>query len=152
MVLDEFPLKALHTQLSPQAAMADWLAGGTAPAGFTSDRDCELNAVGEEKSAVRYVRHPLSDEMASEIKAHLAAGKLPTKLALTWDDRISFVLSEKLEVKRLTFLDLLKEEAEKSAEHADEQFEADFALMTGELVRFLPSLVDALGGEITEAS
>ena len=150
MVLDEFPLKALHTQLSPQAAMADWLAGGTAPAGFTIDRDCELNAVGEEKSAVRYVRHPLSDEMASEIKAHLAAGKLPTKLALTWDDRISFVLSEKLEVKRLTFLDLLKEEAEKSAEHADEQFDADFALMTGELSRFLPQLVEALGGEVAE--
>ncbi len=149
--LDEFPLQLLHTQLSPQAAMADWLAGGEGPAGFTIDRDCELKAMGEEKSAVRYVRHPLGDEVSGEIKAHLAAGKLPTKLALTWNDRISFVLSEKLEVKRLAFLDLLKEEAEKNAEHADEQFDADFALMTGELVRFLPSLVEALGGEKVES-
>ncbi|MDR0777320.1 MAG: recombination-associated protein RdgC [Azonexus sp.] len=145
--LDEFPLKPLHTQSSPQSAMAGWLAGGEGPAGFTIDRDCELKAVGEEKAAVRYVRHPLGDEISGEIKAHLAAGKLPTKLALTWDDRISFVLSDKLEVKRLAFLDLLKEEAEKNAERADEQFDADFALMTGELSRFLPQLVAALGGE-----
>lgn len=149
--LDEFPLKPLHTQLSPQSAMAGWLAGGDAPAGFTIDRDCELKSVAEEKAAVRYVRHPLGDEVGDEIKSHLAAGKLPTRLALTWDERISFVLTEKLEIKRLAFLDLLKEEAEKNAEHADEQFDADFALMTGELVRFLPQLVAALGGEQVEA-
>lgn len=150
--LDEFPLKPLHTQLSPQSAMADWLAGGEAPAGFTIDRDCELKAVGEEKAAVAYKRHPLGDEVSGEIKAHLAAGKLPTKLALTWNDRISFVLNEKLEIKRLAFLDLLKEEAEKSAERADEQFDADFALMTGELSRFLPDLLAALGGEQAESA
>jgi recombination associated protein RdgC len=145
--LDEFPLALLHTQVSPASAMADWLAGGHAPAGFTIDRDCELKASGDEKSAVRYVRHPLEGD---EIKAHLASGKVPTRLALTWDDRISFVLTEKLEIKRLAFLDLLKEQAEKSAEHADEQFDADFALMTGELSRFLPQLVEALGGEVAE--
>lgn len=145
--LDEFPLALLHTQVSPASAMADWLAGGDAPAGFTIDRDCELKASGDEKSAVRYVRHPLEGD---EIKTHLASGKVPTRLALTWDDRISFVLTEKLEIKRLAFLDLLKEQAEKSAEHADEQFDADFALMTGELSRFLPQLVEALGGEVAE--
>lgn len=151
--LDEFPLTMLHTQVSPTSAMADWLAGGDVPAGFTIDRDCELKAVGEEKAAVRYVRHPLDGaEIAGEIKAHLASGKLPTKLALTWDDRISFVLSEKLEIKRLAFLDLLKEQAEKTAEHADEQFDADFVLMTGEFARFLPQVIEALGGEIVEAA
>ncbi len=123
------------------------LAGGAAPAGFTIDRDCELKASGDEKSAVRYVRHPLE---GNEIRAHLAGGKLPTRLALTWDDRISFILTEKLEIKRLAFLDLLKEQAERSAEHADEQFDADFALMTGELSRFLPQLIEALGGEAVE--
>lgn len=145
--LDDFPLTLLHTQVSPTSAMADWLAGGEGPAGFTIDRDCELKAVGEEKAAVRYVRHPLE---GGEVKDHLANGKLPTRLALTWNDRISFVLTEKLEIKRLAFLDLLKEEAEQNAEHADEQFDADFALMTGELARFLPNLIEALGGEVTE--
>lgn len=149
--LDVFPLKLVQTQSSPTSAMSDWLVGGEAPAGFTIDRDCELKAVGEEKSAVRYARHALDGEqIEEEIKAHLAAGKLPTRLALTFDDRLSFVLTDKQEIKRLAFLDILKEEAEKSAEHADEQFDADFALMTGELSRFLPSLVEILGGEVIE--
>lgn len=146
--LDEFPLKPFKTQLSPTSAMADWLAGGDAPEGFTIDRDVELQAVGEEKAKVSYKRHPLEGE---QVKSHLAAGKLPTRLALTWDDRIGFVLTEKLEIKRLAFLDILKEEAEKNAERADEQFDADFALMTGELTRFLPQLIAALGGEKVEA-
>jgi recombination associated protein RdgC len=147
--LDDFPLTLLHTKLSPMAAMADWLAAGEAPPGFTIDRDCELKAAGEEKAVVRYVRHTLEGD---EVKAHLAAGKQPTRLALTWDDRISFVLTEKLEVKRLAFLDLLKEAAEQGVEHADEQFDADFALMSGELGRLLPQLVAALGGEADAAA
>lgn len=143
--LDDFPLKALNTNLSPISAMADWLAGGEAPAGFSIDQDCELKAVGEEKATVKYTRHHLEGE---ETKAHLAAGKLPTRLALTWDDRISFILTEKLEVKRLVFLDILKDQAEQNAETAAEQFDADFSLMTGELSRFIPRLVDVLGGEV----
>lgn len=150
--LDEFPLTLLHTQLSPVSAMADWLAGD-APSGFTIDRDCKLKAVGEQKAEVRYVRHALDgNEIEGEIKAHLASGKLPTQLALTWDDRISFILTERLEIKRLAFLDILKEQAETQAEHADEQFDADFALMTGELGRFLPALVAVLGGEVRDVS
>jgi len=152
LCLDNFPLKLLRTTISPQAAMADWLAGGEAPTGFTIDRDCEVKAVGEEKATVRYVHHPLADEAADEIKAHLAAGKLPTKLALTWDERISFVLTEKLEIKRLAFLDIVKDQAESAAETADDMFDSDFAIMTGELSRFLVALVDALGGEIVEES
>lgn len=147
--LDDFPLSPVHTALSPTAAMADWLAGGEAPAGFTIDRDCELKAVDEEKAAVRYVRHPLEGD---EVRAHLSQGKLPTRLALTWDNRLSIILTEKLEVKRLAFLDVVKEQAEQDATRADEQFDADFALMTGELSRFLPGLMAALGGEQAPAA
>ncbi len=145
--LDDFPLMSLHTRLSPQSAMADWLARGEAPPGFTVDRDCELKSVAEEHAAVAFKRHPLGDDVGTEIKAHLAAGKLPTHLALTWDDRVSFVLNDKLVIKRLSFLNLVKEEADQHAETAADQFAADFAIMTGELGRFLPHLVEALGGE-----
>ena len=148
--LDEFPIKPLHTNVSPQSAMADWLASGEAPHGFTIDRDCELKSVGEEKATVRYVRHPLGDEVHDEIKSHLAAGKLPTKLALTWDDRVSFVLTDALHIKRIAFLDIVKEQAEQDAEIMDEQFDADFALMTSELSRAITHVIDALGGEVKE--
>lgn len=142
--VDELPLAPLQTQLSPASAMTAWLAADEAPAGFSIDRDCELLAPGEEKSMVRYLRHPLEDKA---IRSHLEQGKQVTKLALTWNERISFVLTENLQVKRLAFLDVLKEQAEQDAETAAEQFDADFAIMAGELSRFLPDLVEALGGE-----
>jgi len=145
--LDEFPLTLLHTQDSPSYQMADWLASGYAPAGFTIDRDCALKGRSEDKPTVAYQHCTLEGD---EIKAHLASGKLPVKLAMTWDDRVSFVLTEKLTIKRLAFLDLLKEEAAQNAETAADQFDADFALMTGELSRFLPSLIGALGGEMND--
>jgi len=144
--LDSLPLTLLRTQVSPVSAMADWLAGGEAPAGFSIDQDCELRSVTEDKAAVRYVRHPLEGD---EVRAHLVAGKLPTRLALTYDDRMSFVLTEKLEIKRLDFLDVVKEKVDEAgAEDARALFDAGFALMTGELARLLPALVEALGGEL----
>jgi len=144
--LDALPLGLLRTERSPTSAMADWLAGSEAPAGFTIDQDCELRSAAEDHAAVRYVHHPLEGD---EVRGHLTAGKLPTRLALTFDDRVSFVLTEKLEIKRLDFLDVVKEKLdEQGADDARALFDAGFALMTGELSRLLVALVEALGGEL----
>jgi len=142
--VDDLPVKLLHTELSPVAAMTDWLAGENAPAGFTIDRELELRATGESKATVRYANHALEGE---EILAHIAAGKRATRLGLTWNDRISFVLTEQLQIKRLEFLDIIKEESTTLADNADEMFDLDFTLMTGELARMLADLTEALGGE-----
>ncbi|MBP7607816.1 MAG: recombination-associated protein RdgC, partial [Giesbergeria sp.] len=119
----------LDTQTSPQAAMAHWLSTQEAPVGFTIDRECELKAADEEKAVVRYARHPLDIE---EVQAHIAAGKLPTKLALTWDGRVSFVLSEGLQIKKLALLDTVTEGQGKGGKD-DSGFDADVAIATGEL-------------------
>ncbi|MBW7861023.1 MAG: recombination-associated protein RdgC [Rhodocyclaceae bacterium] len=143
--LDSLPLALLRTERSPTAAMADWLAGGEAPAGFSIDDDCELRSVTDERAAVRYVRHSLDGD---EVRGHLAGGKMPTRLALTFDDRVSFILTEKLEIKRLDFLDVVKESLEAAdTEDAQALFDAGFALTSGELRRLLPALLEALGGE-----
>lgn len=139
----DLAITLVHTQVSPGAAMTGWLSEGEAPAGFTIDRDCELCLPGEDRATVRYVRHALDGE---EIVAHVAAGKQATRLGLTWNDRISFVLTDKLEVKRLQFLDLLKEQSEQ-AEDAEAMFQIEFAIMTAELAHLLADLIEALGGE-----
>ena len=89
---------------------------------------------------VRYARHPLDIE---EVQAHIAAGKLPTKLALTWDDRVSFMLTEGLQLKKVSFLDTVFED--KAAD--DGGFDTDVAIATGELSKLIPDLIEALGGE-----
>ena len=126
----------LDTQTSPQAAMAHWLATQEAPVGFTIDRECELKACDEEKAVVKYGRHPLDID---EVQQHIAQGKLPTKLALTWDDRVSFVLTEGLQLRKLEFLDSVMEGMESG-------FDADVAIATGELRKLIPELIEALGG------
>lgn len=142
--LDNPPLKRLETRRSPASAMTQWLAAGEASAGFAIDQDLELRSSDESRATVRYVRHALEGR---EIRDHIAAGKTATRLGMTWRDRISFVLTEQLQIKRLAFLDILKGETGEQPEDADEQFDVNFSLMTGELARMLADLVTALGGE-----
>ena len=134
-------LALINTQMSPQSAMASWLITQESPASFSVDRECELKAADESKSVVRYVRHALDTE---EVKQHVEGGKLPTRLALTWEGRVSFALTETLQLKKVTFLDVVFEatSAEKS-----EGFDADVAIATGELTKLMPDLFVALGGE-----
>lgn len=140
LCLDQFPLVPINTKHSPATVMVSWLLGEEVSTDFTVDRECELR--DEEKATVSYKKHLLTDEAAKQIADHLSGGKTPTKLALTWDDRLSFVLTDKLEVKRLAYL--IEKESEEE-DHAS-QFESDFVLMTGTLSRFFPSLERALGG------
>lgn len=142
--LESFPLSMLHTELSPTSAMTDWLLSGEAPANFSIDRDCEMKSPIDEKPSVRYARHTLDGE---EIKQHITAGKLPTRLAMTWQDRMSFVLTEKGEIKSISFLDVVLDESPNDADSPEEIFDTNFALMTGEVSRFLPEIIGALGGE-----
>ena len=130
----------INTQTSPQASMAHWLATQEPPVGFSIDRECELKSADEAKAVVRYARHPLDIE---EIQAHIAAGKLPTKLALTWDDRVSFMLTEGMQLKKVAFLDTVFE----GTKADDGGFDTDVAIATGELVKLIPDLIEALGGE-----
>lgn len=145
--IPKFPLENLRTAMSPGAAMTDWLVSDEAPNGFTVDQDTELRSTAESKATVRYVRHTLE---ADDIRRHIEAGKQCTRLALTWADKVSFVLTENLSVKRIAPLDVLKEDADLTGKNDDERFDGDFMLMSGELSKLLAALVDALGGQLKE--
>jgi recombination associated protein RdgC len=135
----------IDTKISPTAAMSEWLISQEPPAGFTVDRECELKAADESKAVVRYTRHPLDTD---EVRQYVEQGKLPTKLALTWDSRVSFVLTEGLQLKKLAFLEVV---FEGTSAGKDDGFDADAAIATGELRKLLPDLLEALGGEVALA-
>ena len=143
----EIEARRLECQQSPSAQMTLWLSSGQVPAPFTIDQDLELKASGESRATVRYVNHPLEGK---EIREHISGGKTATRLGMTWKNRVSFVLTEQLQIKRVTFLDILKDDTQDQADRDDDgedQFDIDFALMTGELAAMLTDLVEALGGE-----
>ena len=138
-------LAPIQTELSPATAMAGWLSDKEAPAGFTIDRECELKQPDSEKAVVRYTRHTLDID---EVGEHIRQGKLPTQLAMTWNHRVSFVLTETLALKKIKLLDVVLEGAGRSDGRDDGGFDTDVAIMTGELGQLLPDLVDALGGPL----
>lgn len=133
-------LSLLDTRTSPQAAMSAWLLAQEAPDGFSIDNECELKSANANKAVVRYARHPLDID---EVPEHVREGKLPTRLAMTWQGRVSFVLTEGLQLRRVTLLETEQQESQRS----DDDFDADVALITGELQQMLPDLLAALGGE-----
>jgi len=142
--LGSFAPIAIQTERSPHAAMASWLMHGDVPARFTIDDELELQSADKNKAIIRYTRHPLDGK---EIRAHLGAGKYPTRLGLTWNDRVSFVLTEKLLVKRLDFLEMSKDDTQGDDVDPAEQFDIDFAVMAGELANLLKDLTGVLAGE-----
>jgi len=142
--LGSLPVQFLETERVPHASMAAWLMLGDAPLRFVIDHDLELQTADKTKATVRYVRHPLEGK---EIQAHLSAGKFATRLGLTWNDRIAFVLTDKLQLKRIEFLEIARDKPDNDSVSPEEQFDIDFLLMTGELTQMLTDLREALGGE-----
>ena len=141
--VDPLPLENLYVAQSPASAMTGWLAEDEAPSNFTIDQDTELRSSGASGAAIRYVKHSID---ADDVRRHIQSGKQCTRLAMTWADRVSFVLTEGLDIRRVSPLDVLKESADYS-QNDDEKFDSDMVLMTGELAKMMAELVDALGGE-----
>lgn len=139
-------LSLIQTEMSPAVAMTHWLGSGEPPYQFTIDRECELKSTDEMKSVVRYARHDLDTD---EVKQHIVSGKVPTRVAMTWRDRVSFILSESMQLKKVAFLDVVFEGPMAAAGKMDkgEAFDADAAIATGELIELIPDLLEALGGE-----
>ena len=141
--IDRLPARPLKVAGSVAGEMTAWLSTGEAPAGFTVDQDAELRA-RDGKATVRFANQSMDLE---DVARHTRAGKQCTRLALTWADRISFVLTDKLEIKRVRALDVLKEAAASAEGDAAERFASDAMLMTGELSKLLAEVVDCLGGQ-----
>jgi len=80
------------------------------------------------------------------VRKHVTEGKLPTQLALSWDGRVAFVLTETLQLKKVQFLDGVMDAS--GTDKSEDRFDADVALSTGLLSPLLDSLIAALGGEM----
>ncbi|MFM2074813.1 MAG: hypothetical protein RJB34_1118 [Pseudomonadota bacterium] len=133
----------LQTTHSPAHAMAQCLLAQSPdewPSGLSVERECELRSNDEDKSVVRYTRHHLLND---EVRQHLQRGLQPKRLAMSWEGRVSFVLTDSMQLKKIGFLDGVIP----TSGQDDSGFDADVAISTGELRQLIPDLIEALGGE-----
>jgi recombination associated protein RdgC len=144
-VIGSLPVRPLTVKVAPSATMTEWVKSQKAADHFFVLDECELRDTHEDGGIVRCKRQDLTSE---EIQLHLSTGKVVTQLSLAWQDKLSFVLDDKMVVKRLKFEDLLTDEAEQNGgEEALGQLDASFTLMMLTFGEFLPELFEALGGE-----
>ncbi len=143
--LSIIPLTGKH---EPIDVMTRWVNSGHPDTGFELGQECELRDNADVKSIIRCKNQDLA---ASEIVNHLKTGMHVSQLALSWQDRIEFVLDEKLVTKRIRFSDLVQEKADEvEADDAAQRFDVDFSIMSLELAEFIKALVAACGGEVEE--
>ncbi len=144
--LGSLPIVPANTQDKPVSVMTQWLSNNTpVPKDLLVEDECELRSQEEEGSIIRCKRHDLS---LPEITNHLDQGKQVIKLALNWNDRLSFIIDENLAIKRLKFLDMIQDQvAESDIEDDLARFDVEFSIMSLELANFLPRLLEIFGGE-----
>ena len=144
-VMGSLPVRPATVKIAPAATMTDWVKSQQTAEGFYVLDECELRDTAEDGGIVRCKRQDLTGE---EIQLHLSTGKVVTQLALAWQDKLSFILDDKMVIKRLKFEELLQEQAEQDGgDEAAQQFDASFLLMMMTFTEFLPVLFEALGGE-----
>lgn len=140
--LGSFPALPLNAEVSPRTVLTGWIAGEPLPEGFILGDECELKDPSDQGAVVKCQRQEL---LGDEIGKHLEAGKQVTRLALVFDDHVSFVLGEDLVVRKLKFLDGAVDQLENSERDSlNAELDARFALMSAEVSRLFAALEKAL--------
>lgn len=143
--LGSLPVIPLTIENPVELTMTEWVRSGNAPSGFAIGDAAELKAILADGGIARVKKQDL---VSDEIKTHIEAGKFITKLALDWQQRVTFTLTDDAILTRLKFCDeLIDQNDDIDREDVLTRFDADFTLMTGELSALIKQLVTALGGE-----
>lgn len=142
--IDSLPVIPLKPRSDASGTMTHWISESHCPPPFSMGGECELQ---DRSDSAAVLKCKNLDLQTQEIKSHVESGMMATKLELIWDGGIEFIVDDNLAIKRLRFDDLITDKLnEVHIESAADQFDADFALMTAEFQKFIPALVDTLGG------
>jgi len=140
--LGTLPVTTPLSERDPSEVMTDWIndnsSVGTFGLGvdFKVGSEAHFSSVGDQ-AASAIVKN--EDLFGDEVKAHLDADQYVTKIALEYDDCMSFMLNDDLSIKRIKFFDVIQEQSD-DIEDADEKLMSDFTVMSGELNRMINGL------------
>ncbi|WP_063075655.1 recombination-associated protein RdgC, partial [Neisseria flavescens] len=141
--LGGLPAQQPVARQSPASLMTNWLLHGEAQGRFVLDSDVTLVGAGDVAPKVKISRKDLT---AEDVVQHAKNGMTVTELGLVWNDRVAFILTQDLTLKRIQWLDVVQEEAQDNCDDAQSQAYATQLLMTAALSMIFSELVELLGG------
>ena len=137
-VVEEAAIVPPASSFIPSRLMAEWVASGAAPDDIEIGMDCGMEArVGEGR--IRYINEDLSD---AQVRENANTGFDVSSLGLTWKDRVDFVLTKGLGLKKIRFLETLPSEV--AEDTGPDTWYSDALHVCGELSGLLDSLETAL--------
>lgn len=152
--LGTLPVTSLSPDKMPDETMTDWLLCGIEKQQvfitnkFTLGMEANFNSLGDQ-SASAIVKN--QDLAGDEVRAHLDADQYVTKIALEYDETMSFMLSDDLSIKRIKFFDVIHEQNDDiDIDDVQAKSTADFTLMAGELNRMIKDLHSEFGVNTTD--
>ncbi len=133
-----------ETESSPAATMTNWLYLNKLPRAFEFGHECLFKSRDDQMSTVTFKKHEL---YSNEVHPNLETGKFVAQIELIWSQKIKFILTEELVLKRVKFLDVMTDNLDKQGfETNEEKIDTEFALMTGEITQLLDELMQELNG------
>jgi recombination associated protein RdgC len=121
--------------------MTSWLKHQNYSSSFSIEKSCVLQDANHES---RVIRCKDQDLFASSIQSLIKDGCEIKQLALNWQDRIDFVLLDNLSMQSIKFSDeIIEQVKEMEAGTKQQQFHADFLIMTETFDGLLKDLLNS---------
>lgn len=134
--LSSFPALPLSPEVAPRQVLTQWLMEDDLPDGFALGYEAELQDPAEDGATIKVSRMDLGND---ELRKHVETGFQVTKLALTFNDRVSFTFGDDLAVRKFKLLEAATETMESQDDiHAER--DAMLALTHGELTELFDAL------------
>lgn len=138
--MKDLVLMAPVPNTNPSIAMAAWLLGTVVPQTLAIDTGCVLKGNDEAKTKVKYEAHNLD---IPEIKDHIKGGLAVESLDVTYLNRVSFVMTKDLTLKKINILDDILD----NQEEKPDAFDADMFISFTEVNAAIDDLIQELDGE-----
>ncbi|MGO2305993.1 MAG: recombination-associated protein RdgC [Providencia sp.] len=143
--IGSLPIVPLTAKDPIELTLTEWVKKGELPKGFVLGEQSEMKAILEEGGVAKFTHQDL---VSDEILSHIEAGKLVTKLALDFDEKISFNIDDRFIITKIIFNDEINfKNDDIDSEDYNQRFDADLFLITSELNILINNLITVFGGK-----
>lgn len=130
------------------AVMTHWLKQQSYPSSFAVEKACMLQDPSQENRIIRCQHQNL---FADAIQSLIKEGCDVMQLALSWQDRVNFVLAHDFSIRSISFQDeIIEQVKEMEPETRQQAFDADFLIMTDIFSSFLTELLELFNLSLSE--